>query len=104
MKVEPTVLAGTPVSVPLPIATDNCSVQPVTSDAPAVFPLGVTTVTFTATDGAGNVTTAMTTVTVTDTSAPGRATVISGPTGPADPDQKTAGDLGRDELGAPHSM
>ena len=70
IKVEQTSMAGTPVTVPLPTATDNCSVLPVTSDAPAVFPLGVTTVTFTAKDGSGNIATAMTTVTVVDTTPP----------------------------------
>ena len=71
IKVEQTALAGTPVVVPLPTATDNCSASvPVTSDAPAVFPLGTTTVTFTATDGSGNVAHASTTVTVVDTTPP----------------------------------
>ncbi len=42
----------------------------VTHDAPAVFPLGTTTVTFSATDTAGNVATASATVTVVDRSAP----------------------------------
>jgi len=38
------------------IATDNCSTPIVTNDAPSKFPLGVTTtVTWTATDAAGNV-------------------------------------------------
>ena len=68
--VEQTALAGTPVTVPLPTATDNCAVVTVVSDAPAVFPLGTTTVTFTAKDGSGNVATATTTVTVVDTTPP----------------------------------
>ncbi|WP_462162962.1 immunoglobulin-like domain-containing protein [Pseudoalteromonas xiamenensis] len=42
----------------------------VTHDAPAVFPLGTTTVTFSATDTAGNVATASATVTVVDRSSP----------------------------------
>jgi hypothetical protein len=79
--VEQTSLAGTPVVVPLPTATDNCDASvTVTSDAPALFPLGVTVVTFTAEDAAGNTSTAMTTVTVQDTTAP----TISAAT--ADPD------------------
>jgi RHS repeat-associated protein len=41
-----------------------------TSDAPATFPVGVTTVTYTATDAAGNTATATQTVTVTDTTVP----------------------------------
>jgi len=41
-----------------------------TNDAPVTFPVGVTTVTYTATDAAGNVGTATQTVTVSDTTAP----------------------------------
>ena len=67
---EQTALAGTLVVVPLPTATDNCTVVTVTSDAPAVFPLGTTTVTFTAKDSSGNTATASTTVTVVDTTPP----------------------------------
>jgi len=54
-----------------PTVTDdqpNCFV--VTNDAPASFPVGVTTVTYTATDGQGLVTTASFTVTVNDTQLP----------------------------------
>jgi probable HAF family extracellular repeat protein len=61
--------ALTPATVPFPAFTD-CSVVDVTSDAPALFPLGTTTVTFTATDAWGNRTTAATTVTITDTTPP----------------------------------
>ena len=68
--VEQTALAGTSVTVPLPSATDNCATVTVVSDAPPVFPLGTTTVTFTATDGSGNKATATTTVTVVDTTPP----------------------------------
>jgi YVTN family beta-propeller protein len=63
-------LAGTPVTVPMPTATDNYGPVVLTSDAPALFPLGITTVTFTAKDPAGNTATASTTVTVVET--PGR--------------------------------
>jgi len=42
----------------------------VTNDAPATFPLGTTTVTYTATDGNGLTTTGTQTVTVVDTTAP----------------------------------
>ena len=54
-----------------PTVTDdqpNCIV--VTNDAPASFPVGVTTVTYTATDGQGLVATASFTVTVNDTQLP----------------------------------
>jgi len=42
----------------------------VTSDAPPLFPVGTTTVTYTATDAAGNTATATQTVTVTDSTPP----------------------------------
>jgi len=59
--------AGTPVTVPLPTVVDICAAAPtVTSDAPSLFPLGATTVTFTAMDASGNTATATTTVTVTE--------------------------------------
>lgn len=62
---------GTPLTLPLPGAVDICDAAPVvTSDAPAIFPLGRTTVTFTATDASGNRGTATTTVTVVDTVPP----------------------------------
>jgi hypothetical protein len=80
IQVEQTALAGTPVVVPLPTATDNCGgALPVTSDAPAVFPLGTTTVTFSVTDGSGNLTTAQTTVTVVDTTPPTIDNVVAVP-------------------------
>src|SRR5207245_6525923 len=55
-------------------ATDNCAgaVTPSRSGVPAgnVFPLGVTTITYAATDGAANTATATQTVTVNDTTPP----------------------------------
>jgi hypothetical protein len=52
-------------------ATDQCDVQPeITDDGPAFFPLGLTTVTFTATDDAGNSSTCQTDVTIVDTTPP----------------------------------
>lgn len=47
------------------ISSDNCSTPTVNNDAPTIFPLGVTTITWTATDAVGNVTTATQSVTVT---------------------------------------
>jgi hypothetical protein len=64
-------LAGTPVTVLMPTATDNCGTLVLTSDAPALFPLGTTTVTFTVKDLSGNTATTSTRVTVVET--PGRA-------------------------------
>lgn len=49
---------------------DNCSVASVTNDAPATFPLGTTTVTWTVVDGSGNTTTCTQDVTVNDAENP----------------------------------
>ncbi|MBA7609333.1 hypothetical protein ES703_16524 [subsurface metagenome] len=52
-------------------ATDNCdSSLIITSDAPALYPLGITNVTFTATDAAGNTAICTTMVTVVDITQP----------------------------------
>jgi len=71
--VEQTSAAGTPVD-PADVnatVTDICDASPdLTDDAPAVFPLGTTTVTFTATDDSGNSASAMMQVTVVDTTPP----------------------------------
>jgi gliding motility-associated-like protein len=53
-----------------PTTADNCTVASVTNNAPAIFPLGTTTVTWTVTDASGNSATATQTVTVSDTQAP----------------------------------
>jgi hypothetical protein len=61
-------------TLPVPAATDNCGIAQVTSDAPAVFPAGETTVTWTAADVHGNESSATQTVRVIDQEPP----VISG--------------------------
>ena len=53
-----------------PITTDNCSVFSVTNNAPAIFPLGNTTITWTVTDGSGNKATTTQIITVVDTTLP----------------------------------
>ena len=58
------------VNLGTPITADNCGVASVTNNAPAVFPLGLTTVTWTVTDNSGNTATATQTVTVVDQGAP----------------------------------
>jgi hypothetical protein len=62
---------ATNVMIGTATATDNLAgVASITSNAPAVYPKGVTTVTWTATDRADNVSTCTQTVTVNDTEAP----------------------------------
>jgi gliding motility-associated-like protein len=58
------------VNLGTPVRADNCTVASVTNNAPAVFPLGITTVTWIVTDGSGNTATATQTVTVVDNTAP----------------------------------
>jgi subtilisin family serine protease len=61
----------TPVTLGAATAVDDLDgTVPVTADNPGPFPVGVTTVTWSATDGAGNTSTATQRVTVTDTTAP----------------------------------
>jgi HYR domain len=71
VKAEQTSPNGTPVDLGTPEVRDFCDATPVvTNDAPAVFPLGRTTVTWTATDASGNQATATQRVVVADTTAP----------------------------------
>ena len=75
--VEQATRDGTVVSL-IPTATDICDADvAITSDAPSVFPLGVTTVTFTATDDSGNSASATTRVTVVDTTPPTISVTLS---------------------------
>jgi PKD-like domain/GEVED domain/Secretion system C-terminal sorting domain/HYR domain len=55
---------GTNVSLGTPITSDNDSVVSVTNDAPTVFPVGTTVVTWTVTDNSGNTASAVQQVTV----------------------------------------
>jgi gliding motility-associated-like protein len=61
---------ATGLSLGTPVNSDNCGVATVTNDAPSVFPLGITTVTWTVTDNSGNSATAIQTVTITDDADP----------------------------------
>jgi len=58
------------VSIGNAVTGDNCGVQSVGNNAPSVFPVGTTTVTWTVTDIHGNVSTATQLVTVSDTEKP----------------------------------
>ncbi|MBK7112002.1 MAG: HYR domain-containing protein [Flavobacteriales bacterium] len=61
---------ATGVALGTPVSSDNCGVASVTNDAPAVFLIGVTTVTWTVTDNAGLTATCTQTVTVSDNEPP----------------------------------
>ena len=58
------------VTLTIPEIYDEVGVMSVTNDAPEVFPLGETIVTWTATDSSGNSVSATQTITVVDTTAP----------------------------------
>lgn len=62
--------AATGVALGTPTTADNCTVASVTNDAPASFPVGTTTITWTVTDGGGNTATATQLVTVVDNQNP----------------------------------
>jgi microsomal dipeptidase-like Zn-dependent dipeptidase len=79
--VECTSASGASALLGVATASDLCDASPsVSDDAPSVFPLGTTTVTWTAMDGSANVSHAFQTVTVVDTTppsntCPGEATI-----------------------------
>ena len=68
--VEATAPFVTDIQLGAAIADDIIEVNTVTNDAPDSFPLGETTITWTATDSSGNFAIATQTVSVVDTSAP----------------------------------
>jgi len=71
LTVEQTSPEGTPVDIGRATATDNCNEEiTITNDAPLVFPLGQTVITWMATDDSDNVTTGIQKVTVEDTTPP----------------------------------
>ncbi|MDN3656743.1 HYR domain-containing protein [Ferruginibacter paludis] len=75
------------INLGTPVTADNCAVASVTNNAPAAFPLGATTVTWTVTDSSGNSATATQVVTVQDTLKPAIAfqssNILAGITGPS---------------------
>ncbi len=58
------------VMLTLPTVSDNCTLNPVSNDAPSIFDLGTTVVTWTVVDLAGNTATATQNVTVVDNQVP----------------------------------
>ncbi|MBI3136138.1 MAG: HYR domain-containing protein [Bacteroidetes bacterium] len=58
------------VSLGTPVTSDNCGIDTVTNNAPAIFPVGTTTVTWTVTDVNGNSATCTQDVVVTDNENP----------------------------------
>jgi hypothetical protein len=62
---------STVVALGNPTTDDNCSIDTISNDAPALFPLGNTPVNWTVTDGSSNSATDQQTVTVVDTTPPG---------------------------------
>jgi len=67
---DSTSCAATGVSLGTPTTGDNCSVTSVTNNAPASFPLGSTTVTWTVEDNHGHSATATQVITVVDSTPP----------------------------------
>ena len=62
--------SATAVILGMPVTSDNCNIASITNNAPAAFPLGNSTVTWTITDGSGNISTCNQLVTVNDTIKP----------------------------------
>jgi large repetitive protein len=70
MEFEATSMKNNLVEFGFAEASDQVEISTITNDAPTVFPLGETIVTWTATDSSGNSASATQTITVVDTTAP----------------------------------
>jgi len=85
---EQTSRDGTPVDIGQALAADICDAAPaVTNDAPDVFPLGTTIVTWSATDAAGNPVAATQKITIEDTTPPAILSLAATPDTLWPPDQ-----------------
>jgi len=67
---DPGSCSASNVNIGDPLAEDNCGIDTITNDAPAIFELGETEVTWTITDTAGNETTCTQVILVEDTEDP----------------------------------
>ena len=70
INVDPGSCSASGVALGIPTTTDNCGVASTINDAPAIYPIGTTNVTWTVTDNDGNTNTCVQTVTVTDNEDP----------------------------------
>ena len=70
LSVDPGLCGAASTSLFAPSTADNCGVDTVTNDAPAILPVGVTTVNWTVTDVNGNTAVCAETVTVVDDEDP----------------------------------
>ena len=70
VEVEATSMENNLVEFGFATASDQVEISTITNDAPTIFPLGETIVTWTATDSSGNSASATQTITVVDTTAP----------------------------------
>ena len=77
-------ICGATVNLGTPVTADNCAVATITNNAPVLFPVGTTIVTWIVTDVNGNSSTATQTVVIADTekpriTAPGLVSVVNAP-------------------------
>ena len=68
--VEPGVCLAFPVNLETPTTTDGCGTVTLSNNAPSSFPIGTTTVTWTATDSCGNIATCTQDVIIKDVEPP----------------------------------
>jgi len=74
---DPTTCSASSLGLGAPVAQDNCGVAQVQNNAPAVFPLGLTQVTWTISDAAGNSTQVVQDVMVVDSVPPSFSNCVS---------------------------